>query len=171
MSKRNRAIRIILFVLSLVAVLFVIGNRTKHIAVSLQGCQVSLFNKSDQKKVNVVIEGDLSYRFFQPEQFSGHIAIDGYNITRNKDYTTDIIFHNGYGLLIYQNPYSMKKLGYICTKDFRSLLILLYDDSDNPPKYHTFICAPADTAEEAYNIANKLSADNWMREIDWDARE
>ena len=144
MNKRKKTILIILCVLSLVAVLVVIGNRTKHIAVSLQGYQVSLFNKSDQKKVNVVIEGDLSYRFFQPEQFSGHIAIDGYNITRNNDYTTDITFYNGCGLL-------------------------LYDDSDNPPKYHTFICAPADTAEEAYNIANKLSADNWMREIDWDA--
>jgi len=169
MNKRKKTILIILCVLSLVAVLVVIGNRTKHIAVSLQGYQVSLFNKSDQKKVNVVIEGDLSYRFFQPEQFSGHIAIDGYNITRNNDYTTDITFYNGCGLLLYQNPYSIKSLGHICTKDFSSLLILIYDDSDNPPKYHTFICAPADTAEEAYNIANKLSADNWMREIDWDA--
>ena len=165
MNKRKKTILIILCVLSLVAVLVVIGNRTKHIAVSLQGYQVSLFNKSDQKKVNVVIEGDLSYRFFQPEQFSGHIAIDGYNITRNNDYTTDITFYNGCGLLLYQNPYSIKSLGHICTKDFSSLLILIYDDSDNPPKYHTFICAPADTAEEAYNIANKLSADNWMREI------
>ena len=169
MNKRKKTILIILCVLSLVAVLVVIGNRTKHIAVSLQGYQVSLFNKSDQKKVNVVIEGDLSYRFFQPEQFSGHIAIDGYNITRNNDYTTDITFYNGCGRLLYQNPYSIKSLGHICTKDFSSLLILIYDDSDNPPKYHTFICAPADTAEEAYNIANKLSADNWMREIDWDA--
>ena len=76
MNKRKKTILINLCVLSLVAVLVVIGNRTKHIAVSLQGYQVSLFNKSDQKKVNVVIEGDLSYRFFQPEQFSGHIAID-----------------------------------------------------------------------------------------------
>lgn len=173
MKKKNLNAALLLFLLILIlAAVLLISPHRKKIAVSLSGYQVNMFDSSQQNSVEIHIEGELTYGFFSPKHFKGHIGIEGYEITSDDSYITDIQFTDNCGYLAYLKVDSGnvkgESLGYICTDNFDSVLILLYDEnSPYASKCHTYICAPAETIDDACNIANRLSKNTWMDDIDW----
>lgn len=146
---------------------------TKNIDTQLTGKIVSFYDSFEDSNIDIILSGKFESYLLGQSSFSGNIQINNADVSLSSGGYVDINFTNDIGHLEYltfsDGEVMGKYLGYICTKDFESFLILLYDENSiYESKYSAFICAPATSMEEAITIANKLSQDNWMNNIEWE---
>lgn len=160
------------FVIVITIALFFIPI-TKNIDTQLTGKIVSFYDSFEDNNIDIILSGEFKNYIFGQSSFSGNIQINNADASLSSGGNVDILFNNNIGLLDYltfsNGKITGQYLGRICTKDFNSLLILLYDENSiYDTRYTAFICAPATSIEEAITIANKLSQDNWMNDIEWE---
>jgi len=157
---------IFLLCLFVLLAIFFFSCRKQTLDLTMTGYRAA----SEEGTVEVRVDGVLSYRFFRPYRFRGHISIEDYEITFDEAYTNDILLQNGCGFLDYmridEEGVRNEFLGHICMDGSGSLLILLYGESHAGG--NAYICAPAGTAEDAVLLAEKLSHGTWMAEVNWD---
>ncbi|MFA9380230.1 MAG: hypothetical protein ACERKO_04130 [Acetanaerobacterium sp.] len=172
----KKVVIVCLSVLALVALLtialFFIPIK-KNINTQLTGKMVSFYDSSKDSDIIIILSGEFKSYLLGQSFFSGRIQINNMDASFSSGGDVDIQLDNNVGYLEYLTFSAGKVtgnyLGYVCTKNFESLLILLYDENSiYKSKYSAFICAPAASREEAIAIASKLSQNNWMNDIEWD---
>lgn len=146
---------------------------------NIEGVVYSIGNYQQVSPITITLQGRYKKGLLSPNQFSGKVAISGYDITDEKSLMSTINFKNRKGNLVYSiwNESTQKMqdyfLGSIYTNaNFTQFTILVNDevndinensDSTWSESNGTVITAPASNADEAIAIASKLTQKNGLQ--------
>lgn len=169
---------ILLIILGFIIGLLLYKIPWRHkINTTLEGVQCRIGDTDYCEDISVTVQGDYFSYLFKDDKFEGKILIDGYEDTLEGSWVS-LQFNDAGAVLVYENIVDgmpvLNTVGTICcTSDFEQVLICISEPTDENDKSWSgenglFIGAPADTREEAIDIAENLSAKSiWLSNTNW----
>lgn len=139
----------------------------ESVQASFDGTSLDMLDGRTESNIKLSVNGRASYRFLKLSSFCGEITMN------ESKYTVDILLHNGMGRLehCYFDGKALRYdyIGDIFTNDFRSIAILYYDNERKSAdsRWHTFLAAPAASAQEAIELAKSLSIGTVYEGVNW----
>ena len=145
---------------------------TKNIDFTVMGIQFDMNDPTSEYEIKeITVKGEYEYYLFKKNErprYYGNFSVEGYAYTIDAKTSFDVpTVLPGYDHLFYmdgKNPFANMLGTIICTKDFEELFITLYEpiDATSSRVSGIVICAPAQTFEEALEIAERQT-DNLRR--------